>query len=77
MKKKHSIILINGENRFGNYLLIFFFPHSLSYLSYKRLAPSDWQQASVTITRRYLPCWSFSLQGNVFAEAYVTKKNIV
>ncbi len=25
MKKKHSIILINGENRFGNYLLIFFF----------------------------------------------------
>jgi hypothetical protein len=49
-----------------------FFP-SLFYLSTKRLAPGDWQRASVTITRRYLPCWSFSLQGNVSAEAYVTE----
>jgi hypothetical protein len=47
--------------------------HSSSYLSYKRLAPGDWQKTSVTITRRYLPCWSFSLEGNVSAEAYVRK----
>jgi hypothetical protein len=71
MRKKHLIILINGENHFGNYLFSFF--SLLSYLSSKRLAPSDWQQTPVTITRRYLPCWSFTLKGNVFAEAYVWK----
>ncbi|CAF1600129.1 unnamed protein product [Rotaria sp. Silwood1] len=38
-----------------------------------RLAPSDWQKTSVTLTRRYLPCWSFSLKGSASAEAYVKR----
>ncbi|CAF3516346.1 unnamed protein product [Adineta steineri] len=37
------------------------------------LAPNDWQQTPVTITQRYLPCWSFSLTGTVFAEAYIKR----
>jgi len=53
--------------------LHYIFCYFLSYFSSKRLAPGDWQQTPVTITRRYLPCWSFSLTGTVHAEAYVTK----
>ncbi|UJR31803.1 hypothetical protein I4U23_019280 [Adineta vaga] len=37
------------------------------------LAPSDWQRTPVTVTQRYLPCWSFSLTGSVYAEAYVKR----
>jgi hypothetical protein len=52
------------------------FLQSLLNFSSKRLAPSDWQEAPVTITRRYLPFWSFSLKGSVYAEAYV-RKNLI
>ncbi|CAF1137248.1 unnamed protein product [Rotaria magnacalcarata] len=37
------------------------------------LAPGDWKTTSVTLTRRYLPCWSFSLKGSAYAEAYVKR----
>ncbi|CAF3698432.1 unnamed protein product [Rotaria sordida] len=37
------------------------------------LAPDDWKKTSVTFTRHYLPCWSFSLKGSASAEVYVKR----
>ncbi|CAF1548361.1 unnamed protein product [Adineta ricciae] len=62
----------NGTVRMG---LPFSFDEktALDYFNRWRKSFCDWQQTPVTVTQRFLPCWSFSLTGTVYADAYVKR----